>query len=708
MSRDWGQQDSGGEITLKNVINKITAIDARFIIRFRLKEIRFCEPCEICGKKEKWEKMSIVKTVCQRDCPDTCFIDVIVENGKIVSTKGSTDNPVTQGFLCPRGSGDPKRVYSDRRVLYPHILQHKENDNRYSRVSWDEAISLVAEKLKDTIEIHGKESVLLYDYPGNKGFLAWQFPRRLWFAIGATTTDYSLCANSGHAGIGLHYGLSYGTQPEELAKMKAIVLWGNNAKVSSPHQWVFALNARSEGNAILISIDPRKSQTSEASDMWINPRPGSDVALSYGIARNLIRKDGIDLEFIDNYTSGYKKYRDKAMKWTPERVERYTGVSRDVVEKISDILIANRPAVFMIGLGLQKSIQGAEAARAVSLLPALLGYHRGFHYADGRGQFVDWRYISGAHLSQNKGKVVNQVSIGDRLEAGEFKFVFVLGSNPVVTLPNQSAVRKGLNMKDVFVAVHDTHWAETTEYANIILPASTYLEKSDINLSNHHLYSRLSEQAVEPLGESKQEIWVMQELAKKLDRKETWLFEEPWEALQKTLTESYQEGDLQDILDGSILQLKISPYNEYQTKSGKIEFAASKALDMGVGALPTQDTFETSDDCFTLLNSSISKYTHSQFTDVYGPIPPVVWINPNDAADRGIQDGDPVEIFNELGSVILKAKLTEKISTATLWAPRPLIGLNGSPLNILAPGTSQNIGGGPVFNSIKVKIKPEN
>jgi len=495
-------------------------------------------------------------------------------------------------------------------------------------------------------------------------------------------------------------------QPEELVKMKAIIFWGNNSKVSSPHQWVFALKARSEGNATIISVDPRKSQTSEASDIWINPRPGSDVALSYGIARNLIRRNGIDSGFLDNYTSGYKNYLDEAMKWTPERVERYTGVTRDATEKIGDILIANRPAAFMIGLGLQKSIQGAEVARAVSLLPALLGYHRGFHYTDSPGRFVDWEYISGASLSRNEGKVVNQVSLGDRLEAGEFKFVFVLGSNPVVTLPNQSAVRKGLNRKDVFVVAHDTHWSETTEYVDIVLPAPTYLEKKDVNFSDHHLYNRVSEQTVEPLGESRHEIWVMQELAKKLERKETWLFEDPWESLEKTLTESYQEGNLQDVLDGSVLKLKYRPYNEYQTPSGKIEFAASKATDIGVGALPIQETFKSNDDWFTLLNSSIPKYTHSQFTDVFGPIPQIVWINPDDAADREIRDGDIVEVFNDLGRVTLRAKLTEKISASTLWAPRPLIGLHGNPLNILAPGTPQKIGGGPVFNSIKVKIRP--
>jgi anaerobic selenocysteine-containing dehydrogenase len=265
-----------------------------------------------------------------------------------------------------------------------------------------------------------------------------------------------------------------------------------------------------------------------------------------------------------------------------------------------------------------------------------------------------------------------------------------------------------LDREDVFVVVQDTHWSETTEYADVVLPSSTYLEKKDVSLSDHHLYCRLSEQTIDPLEESKHEIWVMQELAKKLGRQEQWLFEDPWKALRKSLADSYQDGDLEDVLNGSILQLRLRPSREYQTPSGKIEFVASRASEIGAGGLPTQDTIESSDEWFTLLNSSISKYTHSQFTDVYGPIPAIVWINPAEAAERGIRAGDFVEIFNELGKVVLRAKITEKISAGSLWAPRPLIGLNGNPLNILAPGTSQGIGGGPIFNSIKVKIKLAN
>jgi anaerobic selenocysteine-containing dehydrogenase len=650
--------------------------------------------------------MGVIKTVCARDCPDSCFIDVTVEDGKILKTRGCVDNPVTQGFICPRGNGDSKRVYSPKRVLYPFARTDKRISENFLRISWEDALSNIAEKTNKTIADHGNEALLLYDYPGNQGFLSWQFPKRLWMALGATTTDYSLCSNSGHAGISLHYGLTYGIQPENLLTSKIIFFWGNNAKVSAPHQWALAGNARKKNDAVLINIDPRKSETSQASDIWIQPRPGSDVALCYGLARYLILNHGVDKNFLDQWTTGFKKYSEAALRWTPDRVERITGVRADVLEKVGDLLIQRAgPAVFMIGLGLQKSQQGAQAARAVSLLPALMGYHRGFRYSDSNGRSIDWDYISGASQTIKKGKKVNQVSIGKKLANGEFKFIFVLGSNPAITLPDHSAVRQGLERKDVFVVVQDTHWSETAALADIVLPAPTYLEKDDIVFSDHHVYSRLSQKAVEPLKESRHEIWVMQELARQIGITEDWLFEDPWQALDKALKDTFKNGRLRDLLAGEVLNLELKPLDSYQTPSQKIEFSSSTAPDTGVSRLPFQEALESDTQRFILLNSAIPKYTHSQFTDVYGPIPEIVWIHPKDAEKLGIQDGKTVEIFNEFGNVELKAKVTEKVSIGSLWAPRPLIGLNGHPLNSLAPGIAQTIGGGPVFNSIKVKIK---
>jgi anaerobic selenocysteine-containing dehydrogenase len=647
---------------------------------------------------------TIAKTVCQRDCPDTCFVDAIVEDNRITSTRGSRENPITQGFLCPRGVGDPKRVYSEERILYPHV----KSGNEFRRVSWSEALKLVADRLSDVLKKYGNESILLYDYPGNQGCLSWQFSQRLWHALGGTVTDGALCSTSGHTGIGLHYGLSYGLGFEDVLNCKAIVFWGNNARVSSPHLWALSLRARKEKGTTLVSVDPRKSETSESCDLWANPGPGSDVALVYGIARYLIEHDEVAEKFIREWTAGYEKFKEEATKWTAKRVEKATNLAWKKVEELSEVLVKNSPVGFMIGLGLNKSSYGAEATRAVSLLPALLGQHRGFHYSDSKGRFIDWDHINGNKMSRKKSKVVEQVSVGSRLSSGDFKFVFIKGSNPALTLPNQNVVRRGLSREDIFVVVHDTHWTETAKLANVALPAATYLEKSDLNFSDHHLYVRLAVKAIEPLGECKHEIWVMQQLAERLNCEESWVFEDPWHALEKATMEAFENARFDDLFEGAVLKLRQRRVNEYQTPSGKIELYSSKAVEMGVSPLPAQLPLSGTEQWFTLINSALPNWTHSQFRDVYGPIPAVVWINPTDAASLGIRNGDDVTLFNDLGAVTVEAIVTEKVSRGVLWAPRPLTGKNGVPLNSLASNYPQVLGAGPRLNSIRVRINSRN
>ena len=651
--------------------------------------------------------MEIVKTVCARDCPDTCFIDVHIQDGRILRTRGSRENPVTQGFICPRGLGDKDRVYSPQRVLLPHLRPQDPAGAALEPTTWDAALDRTARELQRVLAQYGPESVLLYDYPGNEGFLAWQYPRRLWMALGAATTDYALCSNSGHAGIGLHYGLTHGLHTDELPGCKLLIYWGNNAKVSSRHHWTRVAKAQKRGQAKLVCVDPRQSETALASDLWIQLRPSSDVALCYGLARHLMLNNGVDREFISQWTAGYEAYAQEALSWSEKRLEELTGVSRQRIAELGDLLLeSGRETAFLIGLGLQKSSQGAEAARAVSLLPALLGIHRGFRFSDSRCWSFDWAYLNGSGLAARTGPVVNQVSLGPKLAQGKYKFVFVLGSNPAVTLPDLQAVRAGLGSGDVFVAVQETHWTQTAHLADAVLPAPTYLEKRDLVFSDHHPYCRLSEKAIEPLGQSRHEIWVMTELARRLGRDEPWLYQDPWRELAHASRDSFVSGGLPELLAGKVLKLKAKPRREYQTPSGKIEFSSQSAAPLGACPLPRQEPLPGEDGWFVLLNSASAKYTHSQFTDVYGPIPALVWINPLDAAELGIGQGEEVCLRNESARVVLRAELTGKIGRGSLWAPRPCQGLNGEPLNALAPGQAQKIGGGPVFNSIRVKLQP--
>jgi anaerobic selenocysteine-containing dehydrogenase len=647
-----------------------------------------------------------VKTVCHRDCPDSCFVDVTVEEDRIISTRGSTENPVTQGFLCPRGMGDSKRVYSEARVLNPYVKTDGKTRGSFKQVSWKEATQMVAKKLQEVIGQHGNESILFLNYSGNQGLLAQQYPERLWNFLGATKHDHALCSTSGHEGICLHYGLSYGLQPEDLLDMKVVTYWGYNAKVGSSHQWTLSLKARKNNGTKIITIDPRKSPTAEDSDVWLNPRPGSDVALAYGIARYLIEKDYANKNFIDQWTVGYDRFKEVALNWTPERVQRVTGIDWERIEEVGDIYAEKRPSAFMIGLGLNKSLHGAESTRAVSLLPTLLGCHRGFHYSNNRGRSIDSAYLNGDKFTSKKPRIVSQVALGPMLKEGEFKFVFISGMNPAVTLPNQNAVRTGLSRSDVFVVVHETHWTETAKIADVVLPAPTYLEKTDFVFSDHHRYCRLSNKAIEPLGESIDEVSLVHKLARQLGLKADWLYEDSWEALRKSLTNAFENGSVDDLFNGKVMKLKSRPMNEYQTPSGKVELYSSKAVDMGLHPLPEQLPIKQSEEgWFILLNSSLPNYTHSQFTDVYGPIPQIVWINPEDSKNLEIEENEALQVYNDLGKVTLRATVTDRVSLGVLWAPRPVTGIDGNPMNSLTSSTPQIIGRGPTFNTTKVKLR---
>jgi anaerobic selenocysteine-containing dehydrogenase len=644
--------------------------------------------------------MRVIKTMCARDCPDACFLDVEVRDGTITRVRASKENPVTAGITCPRALGDPQRVYSMRRVLHPYIRQGKASSS-FRLASWDEALSLTASRLKDTIRSHGAEAVLLLDYSGNTGLITSGFTKRLWNALGATRTDYTVCSASGHAALGLHYGLSYGIEPEELLSKKTIIFWGFNARHSSPHTWNMAMRARRENDAVIVVVDPRRSESTEMADLWLYPRPGTDVALSYGLANHLITDGYADAEFIASFTHGYEAYRDEASKWTPERVEQVTGVSWEGIKELGGLLAGHGPSVFMIGLGLQKSSVGAEAVRAVSLLPALMGQHRGYYYTNSRGRFIG--DVSGEALAEKRPRVVSQISLGRRLADGEFRFVYVYGANPALTLPDSNRVIEGLKREDVFLAVHETHITETCDLADVVLPAPTYLEKDDVVICDSHPYTRRAVKAVEPEGESRDEVRVMRELARLVGVAESWVYEDPWVAVREALKDAFADGSVDEFMGGAQLRLRSRPRDEYQTPTGRIEFAATSVPE-GVTQLPRQVELSVDLDEFTLLSSSVPNYLHTQFRDVYGAIPCEVWVNPLDAERHSVGDGDEGTLFNDLGRLKVTFRVTNRVQQGVMWSARELVDGEGNPQNGLASGTPQRIGGGPMFNSVRVRI----
>ncbi|MFX0093280.1 MAG: molybdopterin-dependent oxidoreductase [Candidatus Hodarchaeota archaeon] len=647
---------------------------------------------------------NIIQTVCPRDCYDTCFLRVKVDSTeKIIFVKGDPDNPVTRGIVCPRGAKDNERVFRNR-VLYPYIRDGSNPSKKFKKSTWDEVLTLVGNKLQQTLNDNGSEAVLHLDYAGNTGLLTWNFPLRLWNAIGATETDYAICSSSGHEALSLHYGLSYGIQPEELQDKKFIVYWGFNGAVSSIHMWNLALRARRHYGSEIAVIDPRESKSATKADLWLNPRPGSDVALAFGIAKYIIENDYVDLDFIRKWTYGYEQLKEEVMKWTPDRVKKVTGLDWNLIEELGQAYGERKPSATMIGIGFQKSVQGAESVRAVALLPALLGLHRGFFYSNSNAYNPNLSHLTGASLSTKKPKIVSQVALSSLVQKGEFKFIYVFNMNPILTLPDQKAFRAGLSRSDIFVVVHETHWTETTEYADVVLPAPTYLEKDDLVIPWGHRFVRKSNKVINPLGDSKDEIWIMQKLAKSLDLNESWLYEDPWTAVAKALENTLKNGTFDDLMNGKSLQLECKPLTEYQTSTEKIEFYSTKAKELGVPPIPFQYPLKWNEGKFILLNSSLSKYTHTQFQEVYGAIPAIVQINPKDAEVYDIEDEETIILSNDHGKVSVMAKVSNKVPKGILWSPKQLTGINSEPQNVLISGTNQKIGKGPIFNSVVVKI----
>lgn len=643
--------------------------------------------------------------MCPRDCYDTCSLVVRVgDDGKIQSVGGDLSHPMTHGFVCPRGKKDPEHVYANR-VLFPHVRAGSKPGRDFRRASWDEALDLVAEKLSRALEAHGKDSVLLLDYAGYTGLTSSSFAHRLWNALGAPRTDYALCSTSGHEGLALHYGKSYGIQPEELLEKDLIVFWEFNAPVSSPHLWALARMARKERGARIIAVDPWQSECARGADLWIAPRPGSEVALAMGVCRTLIEKGRVDKRFIERVTRGFPVLREEALTWTTKRVRKETGIPAASLEELAAAYAGSRKSATMIGIGLQKSENGADKVRAVSLIPALLGLHRGYYYSNKKAYMVDSAYLSGESLSEKKGEIVSQVALSDAVRRGRFAFLFVYSMNPALTLPGQKAFREGLGKSSVFLTLHDTHWTETADWADIVLPAATFFEKEDLVLPWSHRYVRLSQKAIEPLGESKSEVGVMTELARKLGLAQEWLYEDPWLAMRKAFEGALAEGTFDDLMAGKSLPLKERPRNEYQTPSGKIEFASGKGRELGIDPLPRHMPLARKPGEFVLLNSASRNYTNTQFREIYGPIPQVVMVNPRDAKSLGIAEGDPVALENELGSIRLSAKLSPHVPEGVLCSPRLLVDLDGRPMNEITSSAPQPLGSGSTFNSTLVTLR---
>jgi len=650
--------------------------------------------------------MRIVKNTCPRDCYDTCSIITYVENDKIIKIEGNKEHPITQGILCPKGYLLKDYVYREDRLKHPLKRVGAKGEGKFEEISLDSALEIVASKIREIINKYGSEAIVHYEYAGNSGLLSYNFPKRLFYALNASYMEDTICDLAGEKAIELHYGKRYGLEPETLPQTKLIIFWGYNPANSSIHTYMFAKKAVKDGSTV-VTIDPIRTLTSKLG--WhIRPKPGTDGFLAMGIANLLIANDWIDKDLIANYTYGFEVFREYAKRYSLERVSKVTGVSSNDIEKLAAMYANEKPSGIYIGIGIQKQKFGAETVRTISLLPALIGIHRGFYFCNNVRDF-DYSYLSGKYLATKKLRSFPMQKLGEVLNRKDIKMLYVYNANPLATVPNNLLVKKGLEREDLFVVVHDLFLTDTVDYADIVFPAASPFEITDIYVSYWHHYLSVNQPAIPPIGDALSNAELTRRLARKLNLTHEHLYEDDMTVIHNILEKSNLfTGSVDELFQKGFLKLKTYPRDVYQTPSSKIEFYSSTAIKMGINPLPRIELPEEDEKYpFRLISSSHRLLLHSQYYQTHD-IEPFVMINPKDAEAYAISDGDYVTLHNKTGSCEIKAKITDDVPTGVLWTfrtPWPKLQKDGRNINAITSDDTQNIADGVTTNSTYVNIK---
>jgi len=640
---------------------------------------------------------------CSRDCYDTCAIVTRVRNGRLHSIEANGKQPFTQGFLCPKGQLLSQYVYSKQRVLYPLKRDGPKGKAKFRRVSWEEALNEIAEEIRARSAAYGTDSILQYDYSGTMGLIQRNFPSRFFNAIGASRVTHTICSRAGDKALEIVWGSSLGMLPEEIEKCRLIVVWGMNPAWSSPHGFELLRRAQKRGAKIYV-IDPIRTATAEIG-VHLQIKPTTDAAMALGCINHIIENRLYQEEFIKHNTTGFNRLVEISRKFDLNEMAKVTGLkTREMEDFIADY-VSLRPNCIMLGYGMQRQRNGGEMIRAISCLPALIGENRGFFYSTDLDDF-DMGYLEGASLTSRKKVYYNMVDLGRSLETGRIKMMFVYNSNPLATLPNQTLVRKGFSRDDVFTVVHDLFMTDTADYADIVLPATSFFEHFDINSGYFHQYLSINEKAIEPLGEAKSNSDLFRALADTMKLTSNELYEDD-EKVAKTLISKSKslEGRFEDLKKKGFVKFKIPSRSVYATPTSKIEFFSAKAASEGLGGMPSH--VEVLRKLPYQLISPVHKYlVRSQYHLQRTELKPIVYVNKKDAAEEEINDGSMVRLANELGEWDVAAEISDAVPrgvilTYSVFWPKLSGGKN---VNFLTSDLVQKYGQNSAFHSTFVRF----
>ncbi len=664
--------------------------------------------------------MKEYKSVCPYDCPDACGLIVSVDNNKVISVRGDRAHAFTRGTLCPKMAHYEKVIHSPLRLKSPMKRVGKKGigEDQYTRISWDEALDAIVNNFKETIDTYGSESILRYSYAGTMGVI--QSPAADYFfrCIGATDQDRGICTPAKQAGFRSVYGDTLAIKPQEAQHSDLIVLWGINATATDVHILHDVNIAKKKGARVWI-IDTHKTYTFSQAHEHIYVKPGSDGALALGML-HIIHRDGLaDTDFIKEHVQGYDELvKEVLLNFTPEKASDICGVSVERMTEFAHAYAKSKAPFIRLGSGLSRYGNGAMTCRAINALPAVVGawqYPGGGLLSSASGsKFIGKDVMQQAHVHAPAKRLMPMIKLGEMLinpEGTKVHSLYIFSSNPAITAPDQNVVRRGLMRDDLFTVVHERFFTDTCKYADIILPATTSVEHDDIYNSYGHYTIGTGYKLIEPIGESRSNWQVIAELAKRMGLEDDFFDLSEKDLIEQIVRTSSRisKRDQELILNGEPVEMTVpeSYKMDFKTPSGKIELYNPQDVEPLIRYMPPYGDNAP----FWLINGNDIRILDSSFCELDFNDPELMKlrIHPEDAKMYNINDGAEVEIYNDRGSVKIKAYYDDEVQRGTLvtlgvwWQSQssdPHVAINA-----LTAARPTDQGWGSTFYDVQVHIR---
>ena len=683
---------------------------------------------------------TVVRGACPHDCPDTCAMLVTVEDGRAVRVAGDPEHPFTNGFLCTKVNRYVERTYHEDRLQFPMRRVGRKGEGKFERISWDEAVGEIAERLGEIAKSpDGAEAILPYSYAGTMGMVQGEsMDRRFFHKLGASKLDRTICSTPGMMGMRMTLGASIGADAEGIPQSDLVLLWGTNTLTSNPHLWPFVLQAREKG-ARIICIDPIRTRTAAQCDEWLGIRPGTDAALALGMMNVLFERGFEDRDYLAKYTLGEDQLRARVKEYPPERVAQITGLAAEKIVELAEAYGRAKAAFIRVNYGLQRHAGGGMAVRTIACLPAVTGHWRraggGVQLSTSANFAFDKAALHRTDLGPAT-RTINMIRIGEALTTRDggvggppVRALVVYNSNPAAVAPDRNEVLKGLGRSDLFTVVLEHFQTDTADWADIVLPATTQLEHWDVHLAYGHHYVSLNRPSIAPLGEAKPNSEIFRLIAARMGMTDPCFRDSDETIIRQALasTNKKLEGvTFEKLAEKGWMRLNIpTPYlpfaeGGFVTPSGKCEFYSERMKEMGLDPVPAyippyespeRDPALVKRFPLTLISSPAHQFLNSTFVNVQtlkrSAREPECIIHPADAERRGIGVGMRVAIHNDRGVFTAVAKVDAGIREGVVWAPSIWWGKfakDGANANQTTSQRETDMGHGPVFYDNQVEV----